>query len=154
MKALTLTQPWATLVAIGAKHYETRSWRTSYRGPLLIHAARGYTHADRRIAIEQPQFRHALDFHDPFKWVGHILALVDLIDCIPTERFVAPGSHVGRDRVLISSAEFAFGDYTAGRWAWRLMNVRRLVEPIPFNGSLGLWRAPDSVVETVQRSFS
>src|SRR5690348_17556570 len=42
MKALTLTQPWASLVAIGAKRIETRSWSTSYRGPLAIHAAKGF----------------------------------------------------------------------------------------------------------------
>lgn len=41
MKAITLTQPWATLVAIGAKRIETRSWATRYRGPLAIHAAKG-----------------------------------------------------------------------------------------------------------------
>jgi hypothetical protein len=41
MKAITLTQPWATLVAIGAKKIETRSWATAYRGPLAIHAAKG-----------------------------------------------------------------------------------------------------------------
>lgn len=40
MRALTLWQPWATLVALGVKTIETRSWGTSYRGPLLIHAAR------------------------------------------------------------------------------------------------------------------
>ena len=39
MKALTLHQPWASLIAIGAKKIETRSWATSYRGPLAIHAA-------------------------------------------------------------------------------------------------------------------
>lgn len=42
MKALSLTQPWATLVAIGAKKIETRSWSTSYRGPVAIHASKGY----------------------------------------------------------------------------------------------------------------
>ena len=42
MKVLTLTQPWATLVAIGAKRIETRSWSTKYRGPLAIHAAKGF----------------------------------------------------------------------------------------------------------------
>ena len=42
MKALTLTQPWATLVAISAKKIETRSWCTHYRGPLAIHAAKGF----------------------------------------------------------------------------------------------------------------
>ena len=40
MKALTLYQPWATLVAIGAKKIETRSWSTPYRGPLAIHAGK------------------------------------------------------------------------------------------------------------------
>lgn len=40
MKALTVHQPWATLIAIGAKRLETRSWSTSYRGPLAIHAAK------------------------------------------------------------------------------------------------------------------
>lgn len=40
-KILTLSQPYASLVALGAKRIETRSWRTSYRGPLAIHAAKG-----------------------------------------------------------------------------------------------------------------
>lgn len=40
MKALTLWQPWASLVALGVKTIETRSWSTSYRGPLAIHAAK------------------------------------------------------------------------------------------------------------------
>lgn len=40
MKALTLWQPWATLIAIGAKTIETRSWSTNHRGPLAIHAAK------------------------------------------------------------------------------------------------------------------
>jgi len=39
VKALTLHQPWASLIAVGAKRIETRSWSTSYRGPLAIHAA-------------------------------------------------------------------------------------------------------------------
>jgi hypothetical protein len=40
MKALTLYQPWATLVAIGKKRIETRSWPTNYRGPLAIHVSK------------------------------------------------------------------------------------------------------------------
>ena len=39
MKALTVWQPWASLIALGVKTIETRSWHTSYRGPLAIHAA-------------------------------------------------------------------------------------------------------------------
>lgn len=40
MKAITLHQPWATLVSLGVKTIETRSWTTRYRGPLAIHAAK------------------------------------------------------------------------------------------------------------------
>lgn len=39
IRALTLHQPWASLVAWGVKHYETRPRPLSYRGPLAIHAA-------------------------------------------------------------------------------------------------------------------
>ena len=40
MKAITIWQPWASLLVSGRKRYETRSWATSYRGPIAIHAAR------------------------------------------------------------------------------------------------------------------
>jgi hypothetical protein len=40
MKALTLWQPWATAIALGLKHYETRTWFVGYRGDLAIHAAK------------------------------------------------------------------------------------------------------------------
>lgn len=39
MKAITIWQPWASLIACGVKQYETRSWPTKYRGPIAIHAA-------------------------------------------------------------------------------------------------------------------
>ena len=41
MQVLTLKQPWATLVAEGIKKYEFRSWKTNYRGKILIHAGTG-----------------------------------------------------------------------------------------------------------------
>lgn len=40
MKAITVWQPWASLLASGRKKYETRSWATSYRSPIAIHAAK------------------------------------------------------------------------------------------------------------------
>jgi hypothetical protein len=39
MKAITVRQPWAWLVVTGKKDIENRTWRTHYRGKLLIHAA-------------------------------------------------------------------------------------------------------------------
>ncbi|PWJ51632.1 hypothetical protein [Faecalicatena contorta] len=39
MKAITLWQPWASLLACRVIEYETRSWAAKYRGPMAIHAA-------------------------------------------------------------------------------------------------------------------
>lgn len=60
MKALTLTQPWATLVAIGAKRIETRSFQRSYRGPLAIHAAKTFPWDAQTFANENRQCNSAL----------------------------------------------------------------------------------------------
>src|SRR2546427_534687 len=54
VKALTLTAPWAHLIAAGAKRIETRSWRTDYRGQLAIHAAVGFPLWARGRCFEEP----------------------------------------------------------------------------------------------------
>ena len=151
MKVITLTQPWATLVAIGAKHIETRSWATKYRGPLAIHAAAGLGPVGGRRGLfrlcHTPPFTEVLDAaghttaidHLPY---GAIVAVCELLDCRPTagalgEQGIGPKY---ADWVHeLSASERAFGDYTPGRFAWLLANVRALPEPIPAKGALGLW---------------
>ncbi|MDX5091650.1 ASCH domain-containing protein, partial [Lactobacillus crispatus] len=59
MKAITIHQPWATLIALGEKQFETRSWETKYRGPLAIHAGKK---VDKEICLEEP-FRSVLAKH-------------------------------------------------------------------------------------------
>lgn len=132
MKALTLTQPWASLVAIGAKRLETRSWSTSYRGPLAIHAAKGFPRWARETCYQQP-FAGALGrggFNSPHDLpVSAFVALVDLVDVVTTES-VSPTLH---DR------ERAFGDYARGRFAWILSRPRPIEPAIRAKGALGLW---------------
>ena len=130
MKAITLTQPWATLVAIGAKRIETRSWRTSHRGPLAIHAAKGMPDWAKDICNEEP-FRSVL-LAAGIAGVcdlprGCVIATASLIGCLTTEQSFP------------SEQEEAFGDYGPGRFAWWLDNVVPLPAPIPAKGSLGLW---------------
>lgn len=127
MKALTLTQPWATLVATGKKRIETRSWRTGYRGPLAIHAAKGFPAAARRFA-EHEHTLGRLPSPIPF---GAVLCIVRLTDCQPAEEAIFD----------ISALERLYGDYTygAGRWAWFLDDVKVFATPIPARGALGLW---------------
>ncbi|KPV50187.1 hypothetical protein SE17_28415 [Kouleothrix aurantiaca] len=167
---ITLTQPWATLVAIGAKQIETRSWATTYRGPLLIHAAQGLGpggKAGLRALVEREPFNRALcnlSENGMREWWGKdvveelprgaIVARCDLLDCIPTHHPNIPsepgkpwfmgaragvGQHYYEVPPPLDSNEYAFGDYTPGRYAWLLSDVQALSTPIPAKGQLGLW---------------
>jgi len=136
MKAITLTQPWATLIAIGAKQIETRSWRTFYRGPLAIHAAKSFP----EWAREKFEFDPGLDQRTCDALEAHgIHGFRDL----PGGVIVATCTLVKILRIYPDNVppapEFYFGDYTPGRWAWYLSDVKPLAEPVPARGSLGLW---------------
>ena len=140
MKALTLTQPWATLVAIGAKKIETRSWSTRYRGPLAIHAAKGFLQRDVTGFWEDEPFRSALRpfgcWTYPNLMAGSVLATCQLVCCVRVEEVTNPhGPWLGS----FTDQERAFGNYSPGRWAWILEDVKPLPAPIPAKGALGLW---------------
>jgi hypothetical protein len=144
MKALTLTQPWATLVAIGAKRIETRSWKTSYRGPLAIHAAKGFLQRDVRGFWEDEPFHSALRpggiWTYPNLMAGSVLAICELVKCLPTVYQPPRGPAVFELYPELDTArERAFGDYSPGRYAWILEDVKQLPEPIPAKGALQLW---------------
>jgi len=148
VKALTLTQPWATLVAIGAKRIETRSWRTAYRGPLAIHAAKGFPKWAREFttapACYEAVMVHSTDVGSPAYPLGVVLATCRLIACIPTRDLqtnrlieVDPVAHA--EDFHMTDQERAFGDYAPGRFAWLLTDIKPLPVPIHTTGALGLW---------------
>jgi len=135
MKALTLTQPWATLVILGVKGWETRSWRPVGVQPgdrIAIHAAKGWTREDIDFAFELasrnilPLARHAEPDTDLPR--GAVLGTVQFTGYRPTERMDG-----------ISAIERELGDYSPGRWAWGLVLPREFARPIPARGMLGLW---------------
>lgn len=134
MRALSLTQPWATLVAIGAKKVETRSWRVNPTELIAIHAAKGAPACFRGIADEDP-YRAALaaaGYHTEEAYDlphGAIVAVGRVVGCRRTDDVVAQ----------LSALERAFGDYSPDRWAWFLSDVVALREPVPCRGALGLW---------------
>ena len=147
MKALTLTQPWATLVAIGAKRIETRSWSTSYRGALAIHAAKGFPKWARQFTLEpicyESMRRTArMDLRDkgvPAYPLGCVMAICRLANCIPVEVVDNASNVFGVSLEPLSERERAFGDYSHGRYAWILEDIQPLHMPIYVNGALGLW---------------
>lgn len=155
MKALTLTQPWASLVAIGAKRIETRSWSTSYRGPLAIHAAKGLGPVGgmRGLVdlVRQDVFWNALISLRPSVFnveglakralpFGAIVAVCELVDCLPIKIYSIGDSAInGASYPIPTEPERSFGDYSVGRFAWLLADIHTLPEPIPAKGALGLW---------------
>lgn len=139
MKAVSLMQPWATLISIRAKKIETRNWSTNFRGPLAIHASMEKKYIDMRskhyICHEEPFYHVLTEYYQPrviTPWYilpkGMVVAICDLMDC---KRILS--------RYFISDQEKAFGDYTPGRYMWFLENIRELKHPIPAKGALGLW---------------
>ena len=146
MKAITLTQPWASLVACGAKRIETRGWRTNYDGRIAIHAAKGFPGEARRLC-EARMVREALGIPQGVKVastlpVGAVIATVEVIKCMSTEMVsgLAPGASIHSHGLewIISPQELAFGNYDPGRWAWLLADVKTF-DPQPAKGALSLW---------------
>lgn len=148
MKAITIHQPYATLIAIGAKQYETRSWPTRYRGPIAIHAGKTIdgiydlareVHHRRIDGLPYAPFAHAVfdclkesgHYPSPFTCaqfpVGSIVAIGELVDCY----------QMGIDAP--NANERLFGFWSVGRYAWKIANVEFLDTPIPVRGQQGLW---------------
>lgn len=136
VKALTLTQPWATLVAIRAKVIDTRgrSWGYTHRGELAIHASKTFPRGDRDLCYLQP-FAGALGragFSAPCDLpTGAIVAVAELQDVLEIQ-----------------------GGARAGRKALMLSQARALPAPIPCRGALGVWTVPAEVEALVREALA
>lgn len=174
MKAITLTQPWATLVAIGAKRIETRSWRTPYVGDLAIHAAKGCDEFSRSLftnvwgrnvfaeAMLKAGVPHRKVGDDRYTFdlpLGAFVALSHLFGCA---RFKDDGGF-GAESITLAGAwsqfnhiitdqEICFGNFDDGRYGLLLERVNALKAPIPFRGALGLWGLPPSMEREIRES--
>lgn len=153
MKAISLLQPWASLVAVGAKRIETRSWPTKYRGPLAVHASKKDPCKMSLLGMEafEAAVKEAFE-KTGLSWcflpTGCVIATCSLTDCKLIKEDGLYQSHIvpggindifHREHPLPTGNELAFGDYTPGRYAWILSDVQKLQTPIPAKGRLGLW---------------
>lgn len=143
MKALTIWQPYATLIATGAKEHEWRGWRPPAAVPpgtrIAIHAAKTDAHLGltRRwpFAGLLERAADAGQIDEPATLpLGAFVASAVLAEVIPSE---------AREW---SDVEAALGAPGPGRYAWRLEGVRALNVPVPFRGAQGLWTVPSELV--------
>lgn len=122
MRAITLKQPWATLVAEGLKKYEFRSWKINYRGEILIHAGKGID------SDAMKKFEH-LKLNYP---CSKILAKVEIVDCIKLNKKI--------NKSIISENELIYGDkYNRTGYAWKLDNIEKINIDNNISGKQGIW---------------
>lgn len=128
MKVITLIQPWATLIALGEKRIETRSWSTNIRGEIAIHAGKK---VDKSV-FEQPFYSDVLQKHSitPENIVTASIIAVCRISAVKrTEEL----------NYFISDQERAFGNFSPNRFGWILEDIKP-IEPIRgVKGMLGIW---------------
>ncbi len=124
MKVLTIREPFATLIKDKVKIYETRSWKTNYRGEIYIHAAKARSKASN-VSIASTYLKSQ---ENP----KHIICKCLLKDCIyMDENFI--------NEVKKNKEEYNSGRYEVGRFAWQLEVIEVLKEPIYAKGQLGIW---------------
>jgi len=163
MKAITIYQPWASLIACGAKKCITRPLKILYRGPIAIYAGLVAAHELNRQTSEA--IARAFEDYAPIEYLpgyiaalphGAIVATAELVECwsivshpgadTDRARRITVGGELNvpkhhprfHDVIVPSKTEILFGDWRPGRYAWELANVQEIT-PIPARGRLGLW---------------
>lgn len=143
MKALSIRMPWAWLIlrpditrqndrewqhGVGIKDIENRTWKTKFRGRVIVHAGQAYTRAQheydaghllREYRIELPP---CLNLQERS---GALLGEVDIVDCVSEHK----------------SRWFCKGSY-----GLVLANPTPYRHPVPYKGMLGFFEVPDDVV--------
>lgn len=124
MKAITIKQPFASLIAAGLKEYEFRTWKTAYRGGLLIHAG-------KTMDKEAMKKFERLGLSYP---LGCIIAKASLTDCVKVTDDVR--AELRRKNALVYSGTTENLQWDG--YGFKLENIQRM-EPVPASGMLGLW---------------
>jgi len=117
MKAITIAQPFASLVSLGIKTVETRPWSTDYRGPLAIHSADTFT------PVDDPYYDSILSsagLNPKQLPLGKILAIARLSDCKEVITSQIP-----------CYPQLAFSDFTPGWYAFTFADIELLADPVP-----------------------
>lgn len=127
MKVLSIKEPWATLIASKQKYIETRSWKTSYRGELYIHASKKLINKKDEKIQELLKLLPTQEMN-----YGKIICKCELVDCIyMDEKFI--------NEIKQNKQEYICGYYQVGRYAWILEKMEVIQPKIDAKGKLNIW---------------
>ncbi len=122
MKVLTIKQPWASLIIEGYKKYEFRSWKTKYRGKILIHAG---------MSLEKDMVDRFKSYNLDYP-LGCIIGEATLEDCILVDEEF--NEQLRKENSIVYGRSNHVETY-----AWKLSNIKKYKKPIYIKGQLGLW---------------
>lgn len=126
MKVLTIKQPWTSLIVNGYKEYEFRSWKTNYRGKILLHAG---------LSLEKDTLKRFKDYNLNCT-LGAIIGEAELVDCILVD--------TSFQEKLMNINPIVYGRSNhVETYAWKLVNIKKYDKPIYIKGKLGLWNYGD-----------
>lgn len=122
MKVLTIKEPWASLIINGYKEYEFRSWKTKYRGKILIHAG---------MSLEKDNAKRFQEYNLEY-YKGAIIGEATITDCILVD------TKFNEELKKINPLVYAKSNHVEA-YAWKLENIKKYDNPIHIKGKLGLW---------------
>jgi len=135
MKALTIKQPWASLIAWGVKDIENRDWPTKQRGTLAIHSSARMAEEDMLAACDMmrgfvPKFSARIFRTETFP-IGSILGVVDIVGCVTSSN----------------------SPWFVGSHGFALKNAVKFKTPIPCKGALGFWEVPEGIISLARDEY-
>lgn len=135
IKAWSVRQPYATLIMLGLKQIETKTKTTKFRGTVMVHASSTMGPRERAVAIREGFDPDALPR-------GVLLGSVEIVDSQRVED------------LKVDAVERSVGDYSAGRWGWKLQNARPLASPVTCAGALSFWKVPAAAASKVSAQLA
>ncbi len=141
-RCLSVRQPWASLIVLGIKKVENRSWTTDYRGRLLIHAS---------ARLEVRNWSDVVDVAGPPLGIDEELDLTDEGLTLPALSALPLSAIIGSvelfDCVDVDDVPEEFDDagFAGGPVCWLLRDPRPLAKPFACKGALRLWTPPSSL---------
>jgi hypothetical protein len=129
IKAITISQPFASLIASGDKWIENRTWPTKYRGPIAIHAGKGLQYLNRDEIKDYP--------------TGCVIAIAKLVACYSLDEILRndANSSIRKSRIdksIWNWSEAARHKHAEGPFCWILQDIKA-IDPVPCRGAQCLW---------------
>lgn len=142
MKAVTVNQPWAALLAAGATHYSVRTWHTAYRGPLAVHAGRTLgeeaidlcLHEEMRPLLAEAGYEYIVQLP-----LQALVATAELVACVRLDE-------TGHQDLDPADPALRLEPVPPQGWVWVFANARPLARPVRCRGRPGLFLVPEEAV--------